>query len=397
MARSVVLAYSGGLDTSVAVKWLQVEKGLDVIACSVDVGQQEDLDEARDRALAAGAKAAEVVDAKDEFADEFIARAIKAGALYENRYPLVSALSRPLISKQLVEVARGYGADAVAHGCTGKGNDQVRFEISLRTLAPDLEVIAPVREWGFSREDTIEYGLAHQVVVNATKANPYSIDQNLWGRAIECGEMEDPWASPPSDIYSYTLPGGSSPESVVIEFASGIPVALDGVAMPLSQLIARLNAIAGSYGIGRIDMVENRRVGIKSREVYEAPAAAVILEAHRQLEDITLERELGHAKIELGLRWATLAYDGLWYSPYRRALDAFIDDASSVVTGEVRVRFLQNNFVVEGRRSPESLYDYELATYARDDSFNHMDSEGFVKIFGLGLETWSRRQARVQP
>ncbi|WP_276969451.1 argininosuccinate synthase [Ferrimicrobium acidiphilum] len=397
MAKTVVLAYSGGLDTSVALKWLQVEKGYEVIACSVDVGQQEDLTEVRARALATGAKIAEVVEVQEEFANEFISRAIRAGALYENRYPLVSSLSRPIISKHLVEVARRYGADAVAHGCTGKGNDQVRFEVAIRTLAPDLEVLAPVREWGFAREDTIDYGLANGVQVNANRANPYSIDQNLWGRAIECGEMEDPWNSPPSDIYAYTVPHGSVPDSVVIGFNKGVPVSLDGEEMPLYLLITRLNAIAGSYGIGRIDMVENRRVGIKSREVYEAPAATVLLEAHRQLEDITLERELAHTKIELGLQWATLVYDGLWYSPLRMAFDAFMEEASSVVTGEVRVRFSPNGFVVDGRRSPLSLYDYELATYARADTFNHLDAEGFVKIFGLGLETWSKRQGRVQP
>ncbi|MHB8189980.1 MAG: argininosuccinate synthase [Ferrimicrobium sp.] len=392
MAERIVLAYSGGLDTSVALRWLEVERGYEVVACSVDVGQQEDLDDVRDRALATGALTAEVIDAKNEFADEFIAPTIRAGGMYENRYPLVSALSRPLIARHLVEVARRTGATAVAHGCTGKGNDQVRFELALRALAPDLEILAPVREWGFSREAAIDYGRAHGVALSINRTNPYSIDQNLWGRAIECGEMEDPWASPPSDIYLYTLPQGGMPDVVTIGFEQGVPSSLDGVSMDLVSLIAQMNQIAGSFGIGRIDMVENRRVGIKSREVYEAPAALVLLEAHRQLEDITLERELAHTKIELAMRWATLVYDGWWYSPLKEALDAFIDASSQVVTGEVRVHFRPNAFSVEGRRSPVSLYDYELATYASADTFRHRDAEGFIRVVGLGLETWASRQ-----
>ncbi len=392
MSKRVVLAYSGGLDTSVVIKWLQVEKGYEVVALSADVGQQEDMEAVRKRAVNTGAVAAEVVDARLEFARDFVAPAIKADALYENRYPLVSSLSRPLISKHLVEVAHRYGATAVAHGCTGKGNDQVRFELALQALDPELEVLAPVREWGFTREDAIEYGHAHGVEIVAKKENPYSIDQNLWGRAIECGEMEDPWAPPPSDIYSYTLPRSGMAESVVIGFKEGVPSSLDGRDLDLDTLVGEVNLIAGSYGIGRIDMVENRRVGIKSREVYEAPAAAVLLEAHRQLEDITLERELAHAKTEIGLRWATLVYDGMWYSPLKQAYDAFIDAANRVVTGEVRVRFRPGGFTVDGRRSPHSLYDYELATYAANDAFRHLDAEGFIRIFGLGLKTWSSRQ-----
>jgi argininosuccinate synthase len=398
MADVVVLAYSGGLDTSVALKWLQVEQGYDVVACSVDVGQQEDLEAVRERAIATGAMAAEVVDARDTFADGYIARAIKADARYENRYPLVSSLSRPLIAERVVDVARRYGATAVAHGCTGKGNDQVRFELAFAALAPDLDVLAPVRDWGMNREDTIAWGRAHGVALTQSKENPYSIDQNLWGRAVECGEMEDPWASPPSDAWAYTASRGAEvPEHLVIGFDQGVPVSLDGVRLPLSRLVERLNAIAGSWQVGRIDMVENRRVGIKSREVYEAPAAVVLLEAHRQLEDLTLERELAHAKIELGLRWATLVYDGLWFSPLKRALDAFIDEAQAPVTGEVRVRFAPNAFWVEGRRSPSSLYDYELATYAAEDRFRHADAEGFVRIFGLGIRTWAQRQGGLRP
>ncbi len=397
MPERIVLAYSGGLDTSVALKWLQVERGYDVVACTVDVGQQEDLQEVKARAEATGAADVVVVDAKEEFANQFVAPAIRAGGLYENRYPLVSALSRPLIARHLVEVAKETGASAIAHGCTGKGNDQVRFELGIRTLAPHMEVVAPVRDWGFAREDTIDYGLSHGVAVTQNRKNPYSIDQNLWGRAIECGEMEDPWNSPPSDIYLYTVAGGSVPAQIVIGFDQGVPVALDGQEFDLVTIIERLNEIAGSYGVGRIDMVENRRVGIKSREVYEAPAATVLMEAHRQLEDITLERELAHAKIELALRWATLVYDGLWYSPLKEALDAFFDYSQRVVTGEVRVSFSPGRFSVEGRKSPVSLYDYDLATYAKSDSFAHGDAEGFVKVFGLGLQTWAARQREVRP
>jgi len=397
MPERIVLAYSGGLDTSVALKWLQVERGYEVVACTVDVGQQEDLGEVRARAEATGAAEVFVVDAKDEFANDFVAKALRAGGLYENRYPLVSALSRPVIARHLVEAARQSGASAIAHGCTGKGNDQVRFELGIRTLAPEIEVVAPVREWGFTREDTIDYGLSHGVAVTHNRKNPYSVDQNLWGRAIECGEMEDPWNSPPSDIYLYTVASGSVPDRVVIGFEKGVPVALDGQELDLVSIIERLNAIAGSYGIGRIDMVENRRVGIKSREVYEAPAAVVLMEAHRQLEDITLERELAHTKIELALQWATLVYDGLWYSPLKEALDAFFDSSQKVVSGEVRVAFSPGGFTVEGRRSPLSLYDYDLATYAKSDSFAHGDAEGFVKVFGLGLQTWSLRQREVRP
>ncbi len=398
MGDLVVLAYSGGLDTSVAVKWLQEERGLDVVALTVDVGQQEDLEEARERALASGAVHAEVVDARDAFADGFIARAIKADARYENRYPLVSSLSRPLIAQHLVEVARRHGARAVAHGCTGKGNDQVRFEVSLAALAPELEVLAPVRDWGMDREATIEYGRARGVALTQSKENPYSIDQNLWGRAVECGEMEDPWAGPPSDVWAYTAGRAESlPDVVVIGFEAGVPTSLDGEQLPLAVLVDRLNHLAGSWQVGRIDMVENRRVGIKSREVYEAPAAVVLLEAHRQLEDLTLERELAHTKIELGLRWATLVYDGLWFSPLKRALDAFIDEASRPVTGEVRVRFAPNAFWVEGRRAPTSLYDFELATYAHEDRFRHADAAGFVRLFGLGVRTWALRQGPVRP
>ncbi|WP_072787661.1 argininosuccinate synthase [Ferrithrix thermotolerans] len=390
--RKVVLAYSGGLDTSVAVKWLTIERGYDVVALSVDVGQGEDLQAARDRALASGAVAAEVVDAREEFANDFVVPAIKMNALYEGKYPLVSALSRPLISKHLVEAAYRYKADAVAHGCTGKGNDQVRFEVSIRALNPSLEVEAPVREWGFTRDDTIEYANKHGVTVSATKKSPYSIDQNVFGRAIECGEMEDPWASPPSDVYEMTAVSEMEPQEIVVSFDRGVPVRLDGISMSVFEIVGRLNKVVGAYGFGRIDMVENRRVGIKSREVYESPAGLALIMAHSELEDITLERELAHEKARLSSKWAEAVYDGLWYSPLKEALDTFCEYSQRFVTGDVRLGLEPNRAYVLGRRAERALYDFELATYDSRDAFAHKDSEGFVRIFGLGIETWAKRQ-----
>ncbi len=390
--RRVVLAYSGGLDTSVAVKWLTLERGYDVVALSVDVGQGEDLEAARSRALESGAVAAEVVDAKDEFANDYLVPAIKMNALYEGKYPLVSSLSRPLISKHLVEAASRYDADAVAHGCTGKGNDQVRFEVSIRALNPSLEVEAPVREWGFTRDDTIEYARSHGVKVSATKKSPYSIDQNIFGRAVECGEMEDPWASPPKDVYEMTRVSESEPKELNIYFDKGVPVRLDGVSMSVFEVVSRLNKLVGSFGFGRIDMVENRRVGIKSREVYESPAGLSLIMAHSELEDITLERELAHEKRRLSSKWAEAVYDGLWFSPLKEALDEFCEYSQRFVTGEVRLGLESNRCYVLGRRAEKALYDFELATYDSRDAFQHKDSEGFVRVFGLGIETWAKRQ-----
>lgn len=390
--KRVILAYSGGLDTTVAVKWLNVEMDYEVIALSIDVGQGGDFDEIRSRAMESGAVEAEVIDAKDDFAENFVAPAIKAGALYEGKYPLVSSLSRPLISKELVQAAARYKADAAAHGCTGKGNDQVRFEVSIAALDPSLEVIAPVRVWGFSREDSMDYAQKHGVVVRATKDKPYSIDQNLWGRAIECGEIEDPWAPPPLDVYEMTVLRSSGAREVIISFEEGIPKSVDGVEMSMVDLITHLNEVAGGYGVGRLDMVENRRVGIKSREIYEAPAAALLMAAHSELEDITLERELAHEKVRVASKWAELVYDGLWYSPLKEALDAFVDYSQRYVSGEVRLVLEPKSLRVEGRRSPYSLYDLELATYDSRDQFRHSDSEGFVKIFGLGVKTWAQKQ-----
>jgi argininosuccinate synthase len=393
MTKRAVLAYSGGLDTSVAVRWMIENYGVEVITVACDVGQEADWDGLQAKAFAAGAVEAIVVDCREEFARDFLAPALKANALYEGRYPLVSALSRPVIVRHLVRAAREHGADAVAHGCTGKGNDQVRFEVATRALAPDLEILAPVRHWGMTREMSIEYAAAHGIPVAATKEKLYSIDDNLWGRAIECGEMEDPWARPPEGVWSMTVPTTSEAREVVIAFEEGVPVRIDGVERPLHELITELNAVVGGYGWGRLDMVENRRVGIKSRETYEAPGALALIDAHRDLESITLERDLLHEKQRLEPRYADLVYDGMWYSPLKQALDAFVDASQRYVTGEVRLRLEPGRCFVVGRRSEFSLYDYGLATYDAADSFNHADSEGFVRLWGLGIQTWAARQS----
>jgi argininosuccinate synthase len=390
MAKRVVLAYSGGLDTSVAVRWMIDNMGVEVVALAVDVGQSsDDWDVVRQRALGAGAVEAVVVDAREEFAHDFCVPVLKANALYEGRYPLVSALSRPVIVRHLVAAAREHAADAVAHGCTGKGNDQVRFEVSTRALAPDLDVLAPVRSWGMSREQCILYAYDHDIPITATKEKLYSIDDNLWGRAIECGEMEDPWAVPPPGVWLLTRPTATEPRDVVVAFHEGVPVALDDVEMGMPDMVARLNELVGSYGWGRIDMVENRRVGIKSRETYECPASLALMLAHADLESICLERDLQREKSRLEPRYAELIYDGLWFSPLRQALDAFVDESQRHVTGEVRLRLAPGSCTVTGRRSPASLYDYSLATYDAADNFRHEDSEGFVRLWGLGIQTWS--------
>ncbi|HEY4378399.1 MAG TPA: argininosuccinate synthase [Acidimicrobiales bacterium] len=400
MAKRVVLAYSGGLDTSVAVRWMIEELGVEVIALAVDVGQaSDDWDVVKERAMAAGALDAIVVDAKAEFAEDFVAPALKANAMYEGRYPLVSALSRPVIVKHLVETARYHGAQAVAHGCTGMGNDQVRFEVSTRALAPDLEVIAPVRGWGMTREDSIHYAYDHQIPIQATKEKVYSIDDNLWGRAIECGEMEDPWRVPPQGVWLLTKPTATEPRDIVIGFEQGTPTSLDGEALGMADMIARLNDVVGSYGWGRIDMVENRRVGIKSRETYECPAALALILAHKDLESICLERDLDREKARIEPRYAELIYDGLWFSPLKMAFDSFVETSQEFVTGEVRLHLELGSCTVTGRRSEHSLYDYELATYDAEDRFRHEDSAGFVRLWGLGIETWAARQgtSRTKP
>ena len=404
-SKRLVLAYSGGLDTSVAVKWIQEEWGYEVVALAVDVGQEPHADAAywnaiKQRALGAGAIEARVVDAREEYASRYVANAIKANALYEGKYPLVSSLSRPVIARHLVAAARDVNADAVAHGCTGKGNDQVRFEVSLRTLAPDLEVLAPVRVWGFSRADSIAYAERFGIPITASLEKPYSVDENIVGRAVECGAMEDPWVAPPDDIYERTAAVEDAPKDAlecVIGFERGTPVTLDGVPTPLHLMLPELDAMVGAYGFGRVDMVENRRVGIKSREVYECPGALALILAHADLESITLERDVMREKSRLESRWAETVYDGLWYSPLREAFDAFIESTQKHVTGEVRLQLQPGQCTVVGRRAERGLYDYRLATYESDDAFRHEDAAGFVRLWGLSVETWAKRQRVEEP
>jgi argininosuccinate synthase len=398
MAKKVVLAYSGGLDTSVAVRWMIEEWGVEVHCVAVDVGQDPDAGSATDavlvdRALAAGAGSCTVVDARAEMAESFCGPAILANAKYEGKYPLVSALSRPVIVGHLVAAARRIGADAVAHGCTGKGNDQVRFEVGTRALAPDLEVLAPARVWGMTREDSVTYAAKWGIPIQSTKKKIYSIDENLWGRAIECGEMEDPWATPPHDPLTLSRVTQSEPATFTLSFERGLPVALDGTELALDAMIDAVTKVAGSRGFGRIDMVENRRVGIKSREVYECPGALAIIAAHSDLEDLTLERDVHHEKSRLETRWSELVYDGMWFSPLKNALDAFFAETQRHVTGDVRMTVSAPGVLrIEGRRSPKALYDYGLATYDASDTFRHSDAEGFVRLWGLGVQTWAARQ-----
>jgi len=343
--------------------------------------------------MAAGALECVVVDARREMAEEFCAKAIMANARYEGKYPLVSALSRPVIVRHLVAQARKFHAQAVAHGCTGKGNDQVRFEVGTHALAPDLEVLAPARNWGMTRADSVDYAEKWEIPIRASKEKIYSIDENLWGRAIECGAIEDPWAPPPDEPYTLTRVTASAPVELTLRFAAGVPRAIDDVEMELAELIAVLNARAGSTGYGRLDMVENRRVGIKSRELYECPAALALITAHADLEDMVLERDLAHEKARLEIRWSELVYDGMWFSPLKEAIDVFIEETQRHVTGEVRLRFEAPGLLrIVGRRSPKALYDYGLATYDAADTFRHSDSEGFVRIYGLGVKTWAHRQ-----
>ena len=394
MGRSkVVLAYSGGLDTSVAIPWLREEKGQDVVTVTVDVGQPVDLEKVRAKALASGATAAYVADAKEEFAHEFLRPALRANAAYEGVYPLSTALARPLIARHLVAVARREGATAVAHGCTGKGNDQVRFELSTQSLAPELGVIAPAREWAMNREAEIAYAGRHGIHVEATKASPYSTDENLWGRSVECGILEDPAVEPPEEVYAWTRSPLTAPEAptyVTVDFEEGVPVALDGHRLPLGALIARLNTVAGAHGVGRIDHLESRVVGIKSREVYECPAATVLLEAHRGLEALVLPRDVLSFKRIAELRYAELVYDGLWFAPLRSSLDAFVASTQERVTGKVSVKLSKGRATVAGRQAPASLYHSGLATYSDGDRFRREMAEGFIYVWGLPSRTWAQ-------
>jgi argininosuccinate synthase len=390
----VVLAYSGGLDTSVAIGWIGEATGAEVIAVAVDVGQNgEDLDVIRERAIACGAVEAEVADARNEFADEYCLPALAANALYMDRYPLVSALSRPLIVRHLVDAARKHGATTVAHGCTGKGNDQVRFEVGIGALAPEMSCIAPIRDYAMTRDKAIEWAEQHELPIDQTKKSPYSIDQNLWGRAVETGFLEDIWNAPIEDVYAYTQDPAVDREAdeVVISFERGVPVALDGEELPPLELIENMNARAGAQGVGRLDMVEDRLVGIKSREVYEAPGAIALITAHQELENVTVERDLARFKRQVEQRWGELVYDGLWFSPLKSALDGFIADVQENVTGDIRLTLQGGRAVVTGRRSEKSLYDFDLATYDTGDTFDQSLAKGFVQLWGLPSRIAAKR------
>jgi len=394
----IVLAYSGGLDTSVAIGWIAEATGAEVVAVAVDVGQGgEDLEVIRQRALDCGAVEAYVADARAEFADEYCLPALQAGAMYMDAYPLVSALSRPVIVKHLVQAARQFGATTVSHGCTGKGNDQVRFEAGIASLAPDLSCVAPVRDLALTRDKAIDFAEANDLPIETTKKNPYSIDQNVWGRAVETGFLEDIWNAPIEDIYTYTANPAAphDADEVVIGFEAGMPVAIDGRAVSVLQAIEQLNARAGAVGVGRIDLVEDRLVGIKSREVYEAPGAMALMAAHAEMENVTLERDLGRFKRGVRQRWSELAYDGLWFSPLHRALRAFVASSQQHVTGEVRMRLQGGRATVTGRRSPVGLYDYGLATYDEQDTFDQSMARGFIELWALPAKMAAARDQRA--
>jgi argininosuccinate synthase len=399
MKERVVLAYSGGLDTSVAIPYLAEQTGGDVIAVAIDVGQGgEDLNAIRQRALDCGAAEAEVIDARDEFAAQYCIPAMRANALYMDRYPLLSGLSRPLIVKHLAAAAQQHGATIVSHGCTGKGNDQVRFEAGLAALAPHLKVVAPARDFAWTRDKAIEYAESKGLPIDVSNKSPYSIDQNLWGRAVETGFLEDIWNSPIEDIYAYTANPAEQrdPDEVVITFDAGVPVALDGETKNPLEVITELNARAGAQGVGRLDMVEDRLVGIKSREVYEAPAAIALITAHQELENVTVERDLARFKRGVDQRWSELVYDGLWFSPLKYALDAFIDQAQQHVSGDIRLTLHGGRATVTGRRSEASLYDFGLATYDEGDAFDQSLAKGFVELWGLPAKLAAARDARFK-
>jgi len=382
----VVLAYSGGLDTSVAIRWMKEHYQMEVHAVSVDLGEERDYQGIREKALRIGAVGAEVVEAKEEFARDFIFPGLKANAVYEDKYPLSTALGRPLIAKLVGEVALREGAQAVAHGATGKGNDQVRFEVTWACLFPQLNRLAPIREWGMSRDQEIDYAQRHNIPIPVEKESPYSYDTNLWGKSAEAGPLEDPWVEPPPDVHQWTKDPEAAPDQpahVEIGFDRGAPVSVDGERLSPARLISRLNALAGEHGVGRVDMMENRLVGIKSRETYECPAAVALLTAHRDLESLCLERELAHFKRVLELKYAEIVYYGLWYSPLRQALDAFMDTTQEVVTGTVRLKLHKGNCIAVGRKSPSSLYRFDLATYDQADRFDQRASKGFIDLWGL--------------
>jgi argininosuccinate synthase len=393
----LVLAYSGGLDTSVGIRWLK-EKGWDVVALTVDLGEKKDLDAIQARALKIGASAAYVVDGRVPFLKHFVWPSLQAGAVYEKEYPLATALGRPLIAAQMVQIARQEGARAIAHGCTGKGNDQVRFDVSTAALAPDLLVVAPVREWGMNRDDEIEYAREHGIPVPATAESPYSTDENLWGRSIEAGILEDPWAEPPPEVFEWTRDPRDCPAEpayVEISFKEGLPTAIDGRPLDALEIVTRLNQLGGETGVGRIDHLENRLIGIKSREIYEAPAAVLLLQAHQALEDITLPKDVARFKDVVAQQWGQMVYDGLWFSPLRDALYAFVAETQRHVTGDVRLKLYRGSSQVVGRKGPEQLYQLSLATYGKGDTFDQSAAAGFIKLWGQGVRTASEVQGQL--
>jgi argininosuccinate synthase len=394
MAQRVVLAYSGGLDTSVGIGWLKDATGKEVVAMAIDVGQGgEDMDVIRQRALDCGAVESVVIDAQAEFADDYIMPALKANALYQKRYPLVSALSRPLIAKYLAKTAKELGADTVAHGCTGKGNDQVRFEASVAAISPELTSIAPIRDLALTRDKAIEYAAEHNLPIAQSKKSPYSVDQNVWGRAVETGFLEDPWNAPIEDLYTYTQDPDVLRDAteVIIKFDQGIPVAINGVTYSAIEMVKKMNELAGAHGIGRIDIVEDRLVGIKSREIYEAPAGIALIQAHEELENLTLERDVNRFKKGIEDKWATMVYEGLWFSDLKRSLDVFIDHTQKYVSGEIRLKLRGGRAVVTGRRSEQSLYDFDLATYDTGDTFDSSLAKGFIELWALPSKISARR------
>ncbi len=392
--KKILLAYSGGLDTSVSIEWLKDKYGAKIYAYSADVGQGANWQSLKEKALNTGAEKVFIDDIQDEFINNFAFKALKANALYEGKYPLATALTRPLIVQKMVEVCERENIDAVAHGCTGKGNDQVRFDVSFRTLAPELEIIAPLREWEFkSREEEMEYAKEKNIPIKVTKESPYSIDSNLWGLSVECGKLEDPWEEPPIDSYQWTNAPENTPDEpyyLTLTFDQGVPIKLNNQHLSPVEIVKNLNSIGSKYGIGRIDMVENRLVGIKSREIYEAPAATILINAHEQLESLTLDRETLHFKKTITDKYAEQTYFGLWYSPLREALDAFVESTQKQVTGIVKMKLYKGHCSVVGRKSPYSLYQYEMATYDENDRFEHKSAPGFIKLWGLPTETYAR-------
>jgi len=390
----IVLAYSGGLDTTVAVPWLQEKYDADIITLTIDLGMV-DLESIRQRALSIGAVGALTVDGRDTLVNEFLFPSLQAGTVYEGQYPLATALGRPLIARYLVEAAKEYGAYAIAHGCTGKGNDQVRLEVGISSLGPDIEVIAPIRDWGMSRDDEIEYGQARNLPINANRSR-FSTDENLWGRSVEAGELEDPWLEPPEDAYAWTNPVAATPEDptyVEVHFERGVPTAVDGENMAGTDLIDHLNSLAGSHGIGRIDHVENRLVGIKSREIYECPAATLLHTAHTALEAMTLTKDQARTKARIALEYADVVYNGLWFTAHRADLNAYVQSTQRFVTGDIKVRLYKGSATVVGRQAPKALYNHGLATYDRSDEFDHGSAEGFIKIYGLPVKTENQVQS----